>query len=170
VTATTLAHREIPERDRGCSVLLCAEDNPYGSDPQFALYPAPRGCSGHRLMQILGMHEDTYVAIHRTNLCSCDAWSMKEARRRAALLSADPSAPWRTIVLLGRKVADAFEYTQPFFTSGIEPVTAAWAVPITLVSLPHPSGRNAHIWKPELRTRARAILRDLAPDIAWGAA
>jgi hypothetical protein len=152
-------------------VILVGEDNPYGSEPEFALYPSPRGCSGHRLMEILGLPDDVYVALHRTNLCDSGAWSMKEARRRARLLSADPSAPWRTIVPLGRKVAEAFGYELPFFTSGIEPLTAMWSTPITLVSLPHPSGRNASTWcKPELRGRAREILRELAPSVAWGSA
>jgi hypothetical protein len=161
------------EFDGGVSrmnVLLVGEDNPFSADPEFALYSSPDGCSGHRLMKILGLPEDQYLALHRTNLCASGAWSMVEARRRARLLSADRSAPWRTIVLLGRKVADAFDYEQPFFTSGIEPHTTAWPVPITYVSLPHPSGRNQRLWTSGARDRAREILRELAPSAAWGSA
>ena len=32
-----------------CKVVLVGEQNPYGPDPEFALYPAPEGSSGHRL-------------------------------------------------------------------------------------------------------------------------
>lgn len=153
-----------------CPVILIGEDNPLSAAPEFALYPRPDHCSGHRLMKILGMDENAYLALHRTNLCARDAWSMREARRRANLMLQDPSAPWRVIVMLGRKVADAFDYEQDFFTHGIEPGTATWRVPITLVSLPHPSGRNL-IWTTTgTRERARRLLRDLAPSIAWGQA
>jgi hypothetical protein len=151
-------------------VLLIGEDNPYGDAPEFTLYPSPDGCSGHRLMKILGLPEDQYLALHRANLCSREAFSMREARRRAELLCADPSAPWRVVVLLGRKVADAFAYERDFFTHGIEPRTAMWTRPITLVSLPHPSGRVLLWNKPEMRHRAREILRELAPELPWGSA
>lgn len=149
-------------------VALIGEDNPYGDTPEFALYPSPDGCSGHRLMKILGLPEDQYLAIHRANLCARDSFSMKEARRRAQIFCADPSAPWRVIVLLGRKVADAFGYEMDFFTHGIEPTTATWTRPVTLVSLPHPSGRVLLWNKPEARQRAREILRELAPELPWG--
>ena len=62
---------------------------------------------------------------------------MREARRRAELIVTYPGAQLRVCVLLGRKVADAFGYELPFFTAAIEPLTAAWPEPITLVSLPH---------------------------------
>lgn len=147
-------------------VLLLGEDNPYGSDPSFALYCYPIGCAGYRLRRILGLPQHQYLALHRGNLCD-GPWSMKEARRRAALLVCDPSAPWRTIVMLGRKVADAFGYEQPFFTSALAPRTDG---EMRLVSLPHPSGRNAGSWTGNARERAREILRELAPTIAWGSA
>jgi len=149
--------------------MLVGEDNPYGADPEFALYPAPRGCSGHRLMQILGLPEDEYLGLHRRNLCD-GAWSMRAARLRVAAIALDRAAPWRVVVMLGRKVATAFAYEDAFFTRGIEPMTAAWDRPIWLVSLPHPSGRNT-IWnRPEPRERAREMLRDLAPQLSWGRA
>jgi hypothetical protein len=147
-------------------VLLLGEDNPYGSDPSFALYCYPIGCAGYRLRRILGLPQHQYLALHRGNLCD-GPWSMKEARRRAALLVCEPTAPWRTIVMLGRKVADAFGYEQPFFTSAPAPRTDG---EMRLVSLPHPSGRNAGSWTGNARERAREILRELAPMIAWGSA
>lgn len=154
---------------RSC-VLFLGEDNPLSDAAEHALYPWPEGCSGHRLMKILGLPEDQYLSLHRANLCSRESFSMKEARRRAEFLCTDPSAPWRVVVLLGRKVADAFAYERDFFTHGIEPKTATWTTPVTLVSLPHPSGRVLLWNKPEMRQRAREILRELAPAIAWGSA
>ena len=160
-----LAHRESNTDGAGHALLMIGEDNPFGSTPEFALYPAPRGCSGHRLMQILGLPEDAYLSIWRTNLCACGAWSMKTARKTAQILTADPMHPWRTIVLFGRKVADAFEYDRPFFTHGAASRTAGELI---LVSLPHPSGRNAGSWSGQAPSRARQILRELAPEVPWG--
>ena len=150
-----------------CRVLLVGEDNPYGSDPEFALYNYPPGCAGYRLRRILGLPQHQYLALHRTNLCASSGWSMKEARRRSQLLIADPSAPWRVVVMLGRKVADAFEYDRPFFTHGVASRTGGKMI---LVSLPHPSGRNAGSWSGQAPMRARQILRELAPEVLWGSA
>ena len=48
--ATELAGDPAPRVvDPRSGVLLCGEDNPYGSDQEFALYCAPRSCSGDRL-------------------------------------------------------------------------------------------------------------------------
>ena len=147
-------------------LLILGEDNPYGSDPDFALYCYPPGCSGYRLRRILGLPEDQYLALHRKNLCD-GTWS-KDAAKRRALSLLSPEAPWRVIVLLGRKVTETFERVAldgvplvPFATRGCCPG-------MTLVSLPHPSGRNARAWSPALQERARQILRDLAPELPWG--
>jgi hypothetical protein len=50
--------------------LLVGEVNPYGGDPYYALYPAPDGCSGHRLCYlILGMRREDYLeSFERINL------------------------------------------------------------------------------------------------------
>lgn len=147
-------------------VLLLGENNPYGSDPQFALYCYPPGCAGYRLRRIFGLPQYQYLGLHRANLCEGD-WTMGEARRRAKIYTADPSAPWRVIVMLGRKVADAFDYDRPFFTHDVMPMTGG---EMTLVSLPHPSGRNT-VWNDKrLVDRARDIMRELAPDLPWGSA
>jgi hypothetical protein len=49
----------------------------------------------------------------------------------------------------------------PFSTRGCCPG-------MSLVSLPHPSGRNAALWTPKARARAREILRELVPEVPWG--
>lgn len=147
-------------------VLLVGEDNPYGSEPEFALYCYPPGCSGYRLRRILGLPQHQYLGLHRTNLCD-GSWSKPRAKERAwELLS--PEAPWRVIVLLGRKVTETFEKVAlddvPLVAFSSRPCCPG----MTLVSFPHPSGRNAALWNPKARDRARQILRELAPELPWG--
>jgi len=154
-------------------VLLLGECNPYFAghgDSSYALYCYPVGSAGNRLRRILGLPQHQYLALHRKNLCDGD-WSKESAKRRAVELL-DPllDPPWRVIVLLGRKVTETFEHVAlsdeplvPFSTRGCCPG-------MTLVSLPHPSGRNAALWQPKARDRARQILRELAPEVPWGSA
>jgi hypothetical protein len=148
-------------------ILLLGEDNPYGSDPEFALYCYPPGCAGYRLRRILGLPQHQYLALHRKNLCD-DAWSTKRARERASELVRMP-AEWRVMVLLGRKVTEAFEKVA---LDGASLVAFSTRVigERTLVSLPHPSGRNL-VWnQPWARDRARQILREVSPELPWGSA
>jgi len=147
-------------------VLLIGEDNPYGSAPEFALYCHPAGCSGYRLRRILGLPESQYLALHRKNLCD-DAWTAKEARARAfELLS--PFAEWDVLVLLGRKVTETFEKVALSGEPLVAFSTRGCCPGRTLVSLPHPSGRNVALWNPKARERARQILREVAPEVPWG--
>ena len=84
--------------------------------------------------------------------------SEKRARERATELLV-PLSPHPVIVMLGRKVTEAMGRAAmidgdmvPFSTTGCCPG-------LTLVSLPHPSGRNAAQWTPKARVRAREIMR-----------
>lgn len=147
-------------------VLLCGESNPYGSDPDFALYCYPPGCAGYRLHRILGLPEHQYLALHRMNLCDGD-WSKDQAKKRALSLL-DPNAPWRVMVLLGRKVTETFERVALDDVPLVPFSTRVCCPGMTLVSLPHPSGRNAALWNPKARERARQIMRELAPELPWG--
>ena len=150
-------------------VLLLGEDNPYGANPDFALYCYPVGCAGYRLRRILGLPQHQYLALHRKNLCD-GSWSKESAKKRAFELLA-PEAEWRTIVLLGRKVTETFERLALDNEKLVPFSTRACCPGMTLVSLPHPSGRNAAAWSnPQLHERARQILRDLAPEVPWGSA
>jgi hypothetical protein len=146
-------------------LLIVGESNPYGANPEWALYCHPPGCAGYRLRHILGLPEPEYLSIHRTNLCEGD-WNKDAAKLRARELLS-PEAPWRVIVLLGRKVTETFEKVA---LSGItlEAFSTKPCSPMTLVSLPHPSGRNAGAWNPNLHDRARQILRGLVPELPWG--
>lgn len=147
-------------------VLLLGEQNPYGSDPEFALYCYPPNCAGYRLLRILGLPQHQYLSLHRKNLCDGD-WSKEQAKARAfELLS--PESPWKVMVLLGRKVTEVFEKVALEDVPLVAFSTRPCCPGMTLVSLPHPSGRNAALWNPKARDRARQILRDLAPELPWG--
>jgi hypothetical protein len=149
-------------------VLLCGENNPYGADPTFALYCYPPGCAGYRLRRILGLPQHQYLGLHRTNLCAGD-WSKDQAKKRALELL-DPHAYWRVIVLLGRKVTETFEKVALGAVPLVAFSTRDCCSGMTLVSLPHPSGRNL-VWnQPWARDRTRQIMRDLVPELPWGVA
>lgn len=147
-------------------VLVVGEQNPYGSNPEWALYCHPPGCAGARLRRIFGLSEDQYLELHRNNLCDGD-WSKEEAKKRALELLT-PAAEWNVIVLLGRKVTEVFEKVVLDDVPLVAFSTRGCCPGMTLVSLPHPSGRNAALWNPKARDRAREILRDLVPELPWG--
>lgn len=127
-------------------VLLVGEDNPYGSDPGYALYPLPENASGDRLSKLLGLSHHEYLrAYDRVNLCS-RRWGMAEARATAQNISM--GGHWR-VVLLGAKVCSAFGV--PY-------------APLTLVReryavVPHPSGRNLFWNLPGNRARFTEFAR-----------
>lgn len=132
--------------------LLVGELNPYGADPAYALYPHPRHASGNRLREIMELEDNAYLrAFDRVNLCT-GRWLLKKAREAAQriVLEAQP----KTIVLLGKKVCDAFNCPfQPFTLS-------ASGRGYPRVVLPHPSGINRMWNEPGAYARARKILRE----------
>lgn len=152
-------------------VLLVGEANPYFAghgDPSYSLYCYPIGSAGHRLRKILGLPQHRYLALHRVNLCDGE-WSSVAARDRARSLL-DPAAAWRVIVMLGRKVTETFEKVALDGRELVAFATATCCPSMTLVSLPHPSGRQTIWYQPWTRDRARQILRELVPDLPWGSA
>ncbi len=149
--------------------LLVGEDNPYGADPYFALYPKPEHASGGRLCHLVfGLRfAKTYLDhFDRVNLCD-GRWSIVEARKRAAAIQEEfhggqgrPGA-----VLLGAKVAAAvgFVFRDVVWTSA---PSRFIGVDLQLYFLPHPSGRNT-VWnEPWAFERARALVAPLLPKAA----
>jgi hypothetical protein len=129
--------------------LIVGEHNPYGSDPHFALYPAPAGSAGARLAVILAMRRGQYLeAFDRVNLLTRDRWSLPLAREAAARLA------HRRRVLLGAKVCAAHGVDfAPFHRVAGD---GWWGV-----VLPHPSGR-CRIWNDAGSSDlARAAVRKL---------
>ena len=187
VRPDTLCWRDIAYRyakpGTRCPVLLVGEDNPQSSEPHYALFPYPEGCAGHRLAEhITGMGSANQLATWRTNLCN-PRWSTPKAVERAHDLLFYADRPWTTIVALGKKVADAFQRVlkpsapelklEPF-TAHLLDMRGRYIGPrkredkplemdITLVSIPHPSGRN-RIWNdPSQSARAKQLLALAAP-------
>ena len=117
---------------RDVKSLLVGESNPYGADPEFALYPSPRGCSGDRLCRlVLRMDPDDYIEkFDRVNLCA-GPWSTPKARVKAREIfeRRNASSEDGPVVMLGAKVTNAFLIPfRPFTVTG------------RYVCLPHPSG------------------------------
>lgn len=173
------AHRYAPAIP-SCRVLLLGEDNPQSADPRHALYPYPEGCAGHRLAtRILDLSTGSYMSIWRTNLCN-PRWSTPAARERAKLL-VDPVVghPWKVIVMLGRKVADAVcraldmrdsETGKPVGIDAFDSRTIGWRIgevehKLELVALPHPSGRSLVYNDFKMRESARRLVALHAPEL-----
>lgn len=145
------------------SILLVGEHNPYGADLSNQLVCWPEGCAGHRLQsKILGISDKEYLGIWRTNLCGGRGWIMADARARVKeLISGIP--PWKTIVLLGRKVAAAFGVGE------VKPFQMVQEIGgLTLLLLPHPSGLCREWYKPGAIQKARGLLRWNCPEVLWG--
>lgn len=138
--------------------LIVGMNNPISSRPEYALYPWPRGCAGNRLFEMLRdvlpsatMHE--YVKrFERVNLVS-GRWHRATARSAARALR--PSLTARSVVLLGREVAEAFEIS-PSYPSGTPAPDGA-----IFYLMPHPSGRNRQYNDPEVRHAAGCVLARL---------
>jgi hypothetical protein len=131
--------------------LIVGESNPFGGTDEYALYPAPDGCAGHRLCTlILGMRRQTYMQVfERCNLCA-GPWKIGEARQRAARLAN------RTLILLGSKVCQAF---------GLEFRPYTLPLGLQAVILPHPSGR-CRLWlEPDAIARARRAIGARVPEL-----
>lgn len=144
--------------------LLVGELNPYGSAPEFALYPLPEHASGGRLARILGLSRGEYLRrFDRVNLCE-GKWRMSPAREHALTLLRRGGP----LVLLGAKVCKGFNLPYEPFTCrdaeggknvlyGLDSTVPA--VPIYI--LPHPSGLN-RIWNAHGSSeRARELLKPL---------
>lgn len=141
--------------------LLVGEVNPYGADPDFALYPLPERASGGRLAKILGLgHADYLRMFDRVNLCT-GRWSAPASREAAReILAAKP----RPLILLGAKVRSAFhvldswDWFDAFF---LRPGDEQRGWP-RVGLMPHPSGLNRLWHRPDAMRRARALLALLA--------
>ena len=135
--------------------LFVGEDNPYGSNPRYALYPYPANSAGGRLcFKILELEMREYLKRYdRVNLCT-GKWSIKAARLKVGELK-KALGPGQTYVLLGSKVCSAFDV--PF-----EPFSIQWADGVqrdgATIVLPHPSGLNRLGNEPGMFEKAREAL------------
>jgi hypothetical protein len=143
-------------------VWLIGEQNPYGADPKYALFPLPPHAAGGRLMRVLGMQTTDYLrAFVRRNLLTADKWSVPAARAAAnALLFEHP--PQDKLVLLGARVAAAFGL--PFrdhLCQVRRALVGATRQERHLVVVPHPSGLSREWNDPEAVPRVKAAVEEL---------
>lgn len=121
--------------------VLIGMNNPVSSDPKHALFPAPEGCTGHRLYEMLrgrlpDVTRKSYLdRFDRRNVVAGKVWNAASAREGAAALEREFWGSGRTIVLLGLDTVKAFGHPR----SLIHPAIIGGA---TWRQIPHPSGRN----------------------------
>jgi hypothetical protein len=121
--------------------VLIGMNNPLNSDPKFALFPYPPGCTGHRIFCMLqsrrpGVLRKQYLeTFDRRNLINDTEWvsSLPYLRDKAEQMR--KNLVGRTVVLLGNEVRRAFGL-RPVLVHPQEMDGVTWR------QLPHPSGRN----------------------------
>jgi hypothetical protein len=147
-------------------VWLIGEQNPYGANPEHALYPLPEHAAGARLARVLGLQKTEYLrAFVRKNLLTSDRWSVPDARAAArAILGEQPEQD--RLVLLGARVATAFgvafrdRLCQP-------PAKLLLGTPDLfqrarmVVVIPHPSGLSREWNTPGIQDRVRDVVCQL---------
>jgi hypothetical protein len=146
--------------------LLIGMNNPYGQNPRYALYPMPENSAGGLLYDMVreatGLTPPQYIEMFdRINIVDGE-WN----RRRAAANAVDliRSLAGRNVVLLGRKVQEAFG----LYHSDRGPITEIRKVTsllprgeATFHCIPHPSGRNPWYNDPENRQLVKNLLARL---------
>jgi hypothetical protein len=144
-------------------VWLIGESNPYGDDPEFALYPLPVFATGGRLAKVLGMDADEYLeAFERRNLLTGSGWSVTRARAAADEILMEHGRGDK-LVLLGAKVAEAFYVAFRVNLCSPRQIPVGYRNPVTCdtLVLPHPSGRSREWNKPGMAARVRAAVEEL---------
>lgn len=119
-------------------------NNPVSQAPGHELYPAPEGCTGHRLWSMLNgrrpeVTRKMYLdAFERRNLVVGVHFDKKLAQAAAERVYAEFWGSGRTVVLLGRDVQKAFG------PMGVPPLLVHPQISggTTWRQVPHPSGRN----------------------------
>lgn len=143
--------------------VLIGMNNPLwrkGGDEKYALYPAPEGCTGHRLYEMLTartgcMRIDYINTFDRRNLIQGPhGWDTNKAEEAAAALYAEFFGTGRVIVLLGEDVRRSFKMKKELLHP-IEDGGCTWR------QVPHPSGRNPWYNHQENRNLVAVLLEEL---------
>lgn len=161
-------------------VLLIGQAPGPNTDPELPLYPVPRTSAGGRLQQMMKLTRAQYLKnFERINLLNeypgthkrDDKFPIREARLAARTLR--PLLAGRSVVLVGRNVARAFQLDIPFHVWGHLQARRACVLNKTsglsrVAVVPHPSGRNHWYNKAENREEAANFWRHLtrSPDFA----
>lgn len=165
----------------GMRPLLIGQAPGPNTNPDYPLFPAPSRSAGARLADIMGLSRGEYLrAFDRANLIpefpgkdgnGEDKFPRSPARFAAQVMR--PLLRGRTVVLVGRQVAQAFGVESDWHEwqdLQVGPYHAVTRCPgvARIAVVPHPSGRN-HWYNSELnRASARrfweSLLQKSAPD------
>lgn len=139
--------------------VLIGMNNPLSTRAGHELFPAPEGCTGHRLWTML--HDRTHASrqsymdtFERRNLVRGIPWDRTAAKARAYEMSCEFEGTGRVVVLLGQEVRAAFGHP-PLL---IHPQVIGGC---TFRQLPHPSGRNRWYNDPDNLKVAELLLEEL---------
>jgi hypothetical protein len=137
--------------------VIVGMNNPLSTSPEHALFPAPDGCTGHRIWRMLnertGCTRGQYLAaFDRRNLVVGD-WSAQVARDSAAQLISGMERG-RVVVVLGEGPRRALDLPRQL----IRPVSRLGVV---WRQIPHPSGRCRFYNDPVARAVVALLLEEL---------
>lgn len=139
--------------------MLIGMNNPLSHRPCYALWPEPAGCTGHRIWQMLhertGATPDDYVAAFDRQNLVIGEWDLATARKRAASLVYGGYLDYRSVVLFGARVAQAFRLPHP------PPIEVKEIGPTRFHCAPHPSGINRWYNSEDNRRSVSLLLADL---------
>lgn len=128
-------------------VLLIGQAPGPNTDPTLPLYPTSRASTGGRLLELMGIDREEYVHhFDRVNLLNKfpgrnkrdDKFPMAHAKIAASAVK--PLLHGRSVVMIGRNVAEAFQLEVDFHEWMELPLNEGGLCQVAVV--PHPSGRN----------------------------
>lgn len=128
-------------------ILLIGQAPGPNTDPALPLYPYSRTSTGGKLQELMDLSRLQYLDLFdRINLLNKfpgrqardDRFPMREAKIAASAIK--PLLHSRTVVLVGRNVANAFELEADFHDWMEWPLNEGGVCLVAVV--PHPSGRN----------------------------
>lgn len=148
------------------------------TDPELPLFPVPKTSASGRLQAMMGLTRGEYLkSFDRMNLLPYfpgkhkrdDKFPMTPAKLAAQVIK--PLLAGRTVILVGRNVADAFQFDTEFFDWVEWPVRRRCVVSrdngiARVAVVPHPSGRNHWYNKPEHRELASGFWTDFTSEIS----
>ena len=139
--------------------VIMGMNNPYGANPEMALYPAPATSTGGRLLRFSDLDKRTYLRVFdRRNLLTGE-WTM--ARAREVRESTRLELLGRTVVLLGAPVNSIMrggtehELAPPFRWT--PDGHGGW-----MARVPHPSGLNTFYNDTVHQTLLAIFMQELA--------
>lgn len=140
--------------------ILVGMNNPYGDNPDHALYPLPEGATGWRVWNLLKLVDpdismtDYARRFDRRNLC-VGPWHTMRARDSAhSIVSTSRD---RVVVVLGAQTRDAF-LARGGHRRDVGPVGHIEMMGCWVHWIPHPSGLNRWYNDPDNCQRAAQVL------------